>query len=114
MAGNANSGRPSTRAEAATDDAYILYQRSRAKEKAHQAKIAEMNERKAKKELLDATEVLRQADRAARMVRDSFLAFPDRVASLLVGRTEAEILAELRKEIRSTLKGLTDGIANEN
>ena len=114
MPGNANSGRSTRQNEDATSDAYILYQKSRAKEKAHKAKIAELQEKQTRSELVSAKDVQFQADRAARMVRDAFLAFPDRVASLLIGRTEAEILDELRKEIRATLKGLSDDIASNS
>ena len=109
-----NSGRKNAAYEAATGDAAILFAKSRAKEKAHKAKIAELQELKTKRELLDAKDVQRQADRAGRLVRDTFIAFPDRVASLLVGRDEAAILKELRKEIRATLKGLSNEIAEDN
>ena len=109
-----NSGRRNAAYEAATGDAAILYAKSRAKEKAHKAKIAEMEERRTKRELVKADDVNRQADRAARMVRDAFLAFPDRVASLLVGQTESDILKELTKEVRATLKGLSNEISENN
>lgn len=114
MAGNSLSGRRNSEYEANTHDAAVLYAKSRAKEKAHKAKIAELEERRKRKELLDAKVVRMQADRAARMVRDTFLAFPERVASLLVGRNEADILKELRKEIRATLKGLSNEITEND
>lgn len=111
MAGNANSGRPSARAEEATEDSFVLYQKSRAKEKTHKAKLAELEERKKKGELIETAVVGKEIDRAARMVRDSLMALPDRVGSLLVGRTETEILIELRKEIKSTLEHLSIEVA---
>jgi Xaa-Pro aminopeptidase len=57
--------------------------------------------------LVEADAIKKQADQTARAVRDAFLAVPDRLASLLVGRTEKQIAAELRKEIRATLMGLS-------
>ena len=108
--GNENSGRRSAAAESETHSAYVLYSKSRAKEKAHKAKIAELHEKKVRKELISARDVQIDADRAGRMVRDAFTAMPDRIASLLVGRTEVEILDELRKEVHATLTGLSNEI----
>ena len=106
-----NSGRRNAAYEEATTDAAILYSKSRAKEKAHKAKIAELEERKARKELVAVRDIRAEADRAGRMVKEAFTAMPDRVASLLVGRSEVEILHELRKEIHATLEGLRDEIS---
>jgi hypothetical protein len=39
-----------------------------------------------------------------------FMALPERIASLLVGRTEREIMGELRHEIRETLQTISDGL----
>ena len=38
------------------------------------------------------------------------MALPERIASLLVDRTELEIVEELRHEIRETLQAISDGL----
>jgi hypothetical protein len=38
------------------------------------------------------------------------MALPERITSLLVGRTEREIMEELRHEIRQTLQAISDGL----
>ena len=50
------------------------------------------------------------ADFVGRLTRDSFMALPERIASLLVDRPEREILKELRHEIRETLQAISDGL----
>ena len=110
----ANAGRKSAVTEQATADAHILYHRSRAKREAHKAKIAELDERKRKRELLEAADVRREADTAARTVRDAFLALPDRVASMLVGLPEDQILEALRSEVRDTLASLSKTLSAGN
>ena len=39
-----------------------------------------------------------------------FMALPKRITSLLVGRTEREIMVELRHEIRETLQIISDAL----
>jgi hypothetical protein len=39
-----------------------------------------------------------------------FIPLPERIASLLVGRTEREIMEGLRHEIRETLQTISDGL----
>jgi hypothetical protein len=50
------------------------------------------------------------ADFVSRLPRDLFIALAERMASLLVGRTEREIMEELRHEIRETLQTISDGL----
>ena len=50
------------------------------------------------------------ADFVSRLPRDLFIALAERMASLLVGRTEREIMEELRHEIRQTLQAILDGL----
>jgi len=38
------------------------------------------------------------------------MALPERITSLLVDRTEREIVEELRHEIRQTLQAILDGL----
>ena len=71
--------------------------------KAASAQQAELEEKRLRGQLVEVEKVTEQADAAARAVRGAFLALPDRLASLLVGRTEKQISMELRKEIRQTL-----------
>jgi len=40
------------------------------------------------------------------------MALPERIASLLVGRTEREIVEGLRHEIRETLQTISDSLNN--
>jgi phage terminase Nu1 subunit (DNA packaging protein) len=105
-----NTGRKSAVAEKDSEEAYILYTKSRAKEKSHLAKLAEIKEKQTKGELISARVVRLQANKAGREVRDAFSAFPDRVASTLVGLSEREIMAKLRHEIRQTLEAVADAI----
>ena len=95
----------------ASGEAFVLYSRARAKKETHNAKLAELQERQLAKELIEKTQVEYEATRAARLVRDAMLAIPDRVCSLLVGLDEKEINKRLSKEIRDSLKGVSDEIS---
>lgn len=107
IATKTHRGRKNASVEEGTADDYKKYSAARAKREAHNANLAELDEKKRKGELVEADAIKKQADQTARAVRDAFLAVPDRLASLLVGRTEKQIAAELRKEIRATLMGLS-------
>ena len=102
-----NRGRKHAAVEEGSADDYKKYSAARAKRELHNANLAEFEELKKRGELVEAQAVSKQADQAARAVRDAFLAVPDRLASLLVGRTEKQIAAELRKEIRQTLTNVS-------
>ena len=80
-----------------------MYYKARAKKETHHAAKAELEEKLLRSQLVEIEKVTEQADAAGREVRDAFLALPDRLASLLVGRNEKQIATELRKEIRQTL-----------
>lgn len=92
----------------ASGDAYVLYSKARAKKETHNARIAEMEERKLSGDLLDRRTVEMDADTAARVVKNALLTLPERLASVLVGRTEIEILQELKTEINETLTGISN------
>ena len=94
----------------ATADYFVEYSAARAKEKTHLVHIAELKEKKMRDELIDKHQVITDADFVGRLTRDSFMALPERIASLLVGRTEREIMEELRHEIRETLQAISDGL----
>ena len=91
-------------------DDHISYAQSRAKRELHNANLAEIEELKKRGELVEVKQVQKEADRAARAGRDAFTALPERLASILVGRTEQEILTELRSEIRNTLERVSQSI----
>ena len=95
----------------ASGAAFILYSRARAKKETHNAKLAEIEEMQKLGSLVDSNEVKKRAGTAGRAVRDAFLSLPDRVSSLLVGRTEKEINEELFNEVRLTLEGLSNEIS---
>ena len=63
-------------------------------------------------ELMDKHQVMADADFVGRLTRDSFMVLPERIASLLVGRTEREIIKELRHKIREILQTISDGLNN--
>ena len=94
----------------ATADYFVEYSAARAKEKTHLAHIAELKEKKMRGELIDKYQVMADADFVGRLTRDSFMALPERIASLLVDRPEREITDELRHEIRETLQTISDGL----
>jgi hypothetical protein len=101
--------KPKTVADA-SGQSFVFYSKARAKKEMHLANLAELKERAQRGDLVEKTEVSADADFVGRLTRDSFMALPERVASLLVGRTEHEILQELRGEIRDTLQTISDGL----
>ena len=104
--------KPKTVADA-SGEAHILYSKARAKTQTHKAKIAELEERKLAGELMEKTLVEREAAEFAKTVKDSLFALPDRVASLLVGQEEQEILMILKNEIRNTLQGIANELSEK-
>ena len=100
-------GRKNASVEAASGDSFLQYSEARAKREFHNANLAELDERKKKSELVELLDVEREADAAARSVRSAVLSIPDRIASLLVGRSEKEIAQELRRELMAMLTDLS-------
>jgi phage terminase Nu1 subunit (DNA packaging protein) len=107
------SGRKSAATEDATAGAHILYTKSRAKRQAHLAKMAEMDERERKGELIPKTLHLSLADRSARIVRARMENIPSRLASALVGLDDKEIERILRDEIRAALNDASAEVKND-
>lgn len=107
----AGAGQKPKTVQDATGESFVLYSKARAKKETHNAMMAELDERKKRGQLVDVDTVNQQADSAARAVRDAFLSLPDRLSSLLVGRTEKQINAELLKEIRQTLTAVSNEIS---
>jgi hypothetical protein len=105
--------KPETVADA-SGESKIVYYKARAKKERHNAVKAELEEKLLRSQLIEIDKVNKQADAAARAVRDAFLALPDRLASMLVGRNEKQIATELRKEIRQTLVNASIKISGAN
>lgn len=70
------------------------------------AKIKEVTYKKEIGELVPVKQVEKEAFEAARMVRDSFLSLPDRVSSVLIGKSKDEIKGILHQEIIQILENL--------
>lgn len=101
--------KPRTVADA-SGEAHVIYTKARAKREQHNAALAELQLREKEGDLVDASQMRKEADAAARKVKNAFLAMPERIASILVGRTEKDILFELRREVRSTLELIADDV----
>jgi len=108
------AGRQPETVEDASGESKVVYYKARAKKETHHAVKAELEEKLLRSQLVEIEKVTEQADATARAVRDAFLALPDRLASLLVGRTEKQIAMELRKEIRQTLVNASIKISGGN
>jgi phage terminase Nu1 subunit (DNA packaging protein) len=104
------AGRKPAVLEEASRDAYSDYKRAQAKREAHRAVLAELEVNEKQGKLIPVEQVRADADRAARIVRDTLLAFPDRVSALLIGQDERRMAATLRAEIRSALQRISDAI----
>jgi hypothetical protein len=83
--------------------------RAKAARETYEARIAELRYRKMKDELVDADEVKRQFASASRRVRDSLLAVPDRIASVLAAEGDpVRVHQMLLGEIEQSLNALAD------
>ena len=104
------AGRKTAATEEAGVEDYVRYNKARAKREEHNAALAELQLKEKEGDLVDASQMRKEADAAARKVKNAFLAMPERIASILVGRTEKDILFELRREVRSTLELIADDV----
>lgn len=77
------------------------------------ASLRELEVQQKRGELIPITQSDANADLAARVVRDTFLALPDRVAALLLGQDERQIAMILRAEIRLALERVAGAIQGE-
>ena len=91
-------GRKTAAVEADGVEDYARYNAARAKREESNAELASLTLRE------------KEADAAAREVKNAFLALPERISSILVGRTEKEILFELRREVKDTLEMVADRV----
>lgn len=103
-----NTGRKSKAAESATEGAYIVYQKAKAKREAHNANIAELEERRLRGELIEVAAVRQQAIQAARSVREAMLAMPSRLSAILADSPEPVVRERMTAEIRKLLENIAD------
>ena len=103
-------GRKTASVEANSAEDYAKYQAARAKREAANAELAQLVLREKENQLVEIASVKKEADNAGREVKNAFLALPERIASILVGRTEKEILFELRREVKDTLEMVADRV----
>ncbi len=83
------------------------YAQSRAVREAYQAKLAKLEFDHKSGKLIDAAEVKKSAFDAARMVRNSMMNIPDRLAAELAAETDVfKVTQKLKNEIRKALEGL--------
>ena len=90
-----------------SEQGYIDYNEARAKREYHNARIAEMEERKLAGELAEVALFDATLQKLAAAVRAKLLSLPSKTAPLLVGlETVAEIEAELAKSVHDALSDL--------
>lgn len=86
-------------------DTYQIFNEARAKKEVANAKIAEMEAKRIKGELLKRDDVLKEQAIVARMVRDTILAVPSRIAALLTHKSdEREIERLITSELKSAFR----------
>ena len=108
-----NAGRKPAAYEAESKDSYLEFKAAQAKREAARAELAELELAEKRRELLPIAEVQADADRQARIVRDTLLALPDRVAALLLGLDEREMARVLRAEVRAALQHISEAVAGK-
>jgi hypothetical protein len=100
------SGRPSL--EKMATAGYIDYNTARAKREYHNARIAEMEERKLAGELAEVAQFDATLQKLAANVRAKFVSLPSKLAPSLVGlESVAEIEAELSRAVYEALAELS-------
>ena len=83
---------------------------SRARHEHYKAEKARLEALQGRGELVPADEVKAQAFKAARSVRDSLMALPDRLAAQLAGTSDVRLCHTLlTEELRVALRSLADG-----
>ena len=91
-------------------DLSTLLLKTRIKNEMEKGKILEAKAKVETGELVSVEEVKTSAYNKARIVRDSILNIPDRVASMLASITDEQKIHEaLLIELRTALEGLSDG-----
>lgn len=92
------------------DDAIPDLNESRARKEHYQAELAKLQVSQQRDELVSTEQVKREAFAAARSVRDSLMALPDRLAAQLAGTSDVRLCHTLlTEELRVALRSLADG-----
>ena len=98
------------RVQGLPDDAIPDLNESRARREHYQAELAKLQVSQQRDELVSTEQVKREAFAAARSVRDSLMALPDRLAAQLAGTSDARLCHNLlTEELRVALRSLADG-----
>ena len=105
-------GRKARSVEAHVRDAHVIFQRAKAKREAHNANIAELEERRLRGELMDVQEARKMATNAAKTVRETLLALPARLSAIVADKPEPEVLRHLDAEVRALLASLAPELTN--
>jgi phage terminase Nu1 subunit (DNA packaging protein) len=91
-----------------SEQGYIDYNEARAKREFHNARIAEMEERKLAGELAEVADFDETMQKLAANIRSRFVSLPSKTAPSLVGlETVAEIEAELTRAVWESLSDLS-------
>ena len=98
----------STRQE--VEKIYTKYKTAQAKKEIHNANLAELEELKARNELVHVDIVKQQASQAARIVRDYILSVPTRMSAILANQSEPVVRERLTTELRKLLEELSHDI----
>ncbi len=101
---------PNARQERINDDNKVgqTYTQSRAVREAYAARLAKLEFEAKSGKLIEAESVREEAFKVARVVRDTMLNIPDRIASELVGEVDSfKIHKKLTEEIRKALENLS-------
>lgn len=105
-----NAAELKIRVQGLPDDAIPDLNESRARREHYQAELAKLQVSQQRRELVSADEVKAAAFRAARSVRDSLMALPDRLAAQLAGTNDVRLCHTLlTEELRVALRSLADG-----
>ena len=92
----------------------LTFTKARSAKTAIEAKIADLKYKTIAGELVDASDVEREASDLARNLRDSILNLPDKISPILAAETDINEVHELlTRELRTCLEELSQGIKSE-
>jgi phage terminase Nu1 subunit (DNA packaging protein) len=104
------AGRKSAKIEEDANEIYATYKAAQAKKEQHNANLAELEELKARGELVHIDLVKAQASQAAKHIREALLSLPSRLSAILADNPEPIVRERMTKEIRDILEGLSNEI----
>lgn len=102
------AGRKSKETYQTTEEIYIEYKTAQAKKELHNANLAELEEQKARQELVHVDLVKQQAAQAAKIIKESLLALPSRLSAILANQSEPVVRERLTTELRKLLEDLSN------